>query len=327
MNHTINRRVSVGLCLICVVTVPSTQALPSVTTSKILPWVWKNKKCSPDIASKVNNVTLRQENSTATTINDEIYNVSNSNTTSVMRILETELWDGQQWQSSLSPSSPFSSLSCWTTVTGSVTNPPDQTNTTLWSFFCWRLENRYQFYSRHSWLGIYSQHNAVLPPLLRRIWLRNLQPDSKTTIPNSRSRSKMKPPLTDIVTTKNGSEIIVAINKARRKKNLFLFSFINAIAKDFKFKGFGYSFYKSLISSSIGFTFRVPLTYHFQFWERKKSTPSLSASASIFYPWCVTFSLSGSARLEAVHWTLARTLQWLQYIVLWVFWMYCRAFY
>jgi hypothetical protein len=78
-------------------------------------------------------------------------------------------------------------------------------------------------------------------------------------------------------------------------------SILQNMRDDWNFKGFGLSFYKSLIwLHSCGFSFRIPLTSNFGIFDRHPEWPKLSMSLSFYYPFTASLSLSCSVNLEYV---------------------------
>jgi len=85
------------------------------------------------------------------------------------------------------------------------------------------------------------------------------------------------------------------------------------VKDDWNFKGFGFSFYKSLIfKSSVGASFRIPLSVNWDVFERHPEWPRFTSSISFYHsmPWNPTigFFLSCSVNVE---WCKYVFMQWL----------------
>jgi hypothetical protein len=97
---------------------------------------------------------------------------------------------------------------------------------------------------------------------------------------------------------------------------------VRALIRDqFNFKGFGWTFYKSVLSvKSFGVAFRVPLTYNFNAWDQRRALPSITASAGVYYPFSAAVFLNASVRMEWIQWFLTTATSTVIYAVLWVLW-------
>lgn len=202
----------------------------------------------------------------------------NSNTTAVLQVTETEVWDGTKWKGGQHR---------WTTSdSGDPTVSPDKQEAPNGLEFAgdWKIVTTRDAYG---W-----EYTLAQPfPLRRRVWLRSLQKSTKAV--------------------------------RRRRK---LPAWLRAIRDDFNFKGFGWTFYKSLVfSDSVGVAFRLPLTYNFGAWERQPGLPSISSNFCLYYPFCGIAMVSGSMRVEWIHWAISRVVALSYYYVAWLVWNFWRG--
>ena len=80
---------------------------------------------------------------------------------------------------------------------------------------------------------------------------------------------------------------------------------LSALREQYNFKGFGWSFYKSLVfTRAVGAAFRIPLSANFDSYDQYLAAPYISASTYFGYPWMVVQFLSASLPLEAIKWTV-----------------------
>ena len=88
-----------------------------------------------------------------------------------------------------------------------------------------------------------------------------------------------------------------------------------ALVKDsWNFKGFGLSFYKSLLTArSFGMSFRLPILNNIDWWERQPAFPSLSISVAGFFPDLVMFLISTSVNVDFLAWVMGRTFRYALY--------------
>jgi len=90
---------------------------------------------------------------------------------------------------------------------------------------------------------------------------------------------------------------------------------LRPIYDSFNFKGYGLTFFKSLVSlRSFGLSLRLPLTTHFDLFDRRPWLPLCNLSGGMFYnskdylAGCVV--LSASLPVEVVRWGLGMGLDW-----------------
>ena len=74
-----------------------------------------------------------------------------------------------------------------------------------------------------------------------------------------------------------------------------------AIQQQYNFKGFGWSFYKSLLfMKSFGAAIRIPLSSNLDFYDAHKAWPYISTSTYFGYPWVIATFFNASMPLEAI---------------------------
>lgn len=113
--------------------------------------------------------------------------------------------------------------------------------------------------------------------------------------------------LRSIVPTTRQEETTVSTSTRKGKRQTSISSILTAIRDDWNFKGFGWSFYKSLIFlDSFGFSFRIPLSQNLDWWERHQLFPSISSSIGVYYPPTIAFFISISTNVDYLKWCLRR---------------------
>jgi hypothetical protein len=91
-------------------------------------------------------------------------------------------------------------------------------------------------------------------------------------------------------------------------------SILRSIQEQYNFKGFGWSFNKSLIFlHSIGATLRIPLSANFDSYEQYRAAPFISTGIYFGYPWAVATMLNASLPIEALRWLIAGILYKIQW--------------
>jgi len=96
---------------------------------------------------------------------------------------------------------------------------------------------------------------------------------------------------------------------------------MQAIRNDWNFKGFGFTFYKSLFYlKSAGVALRLPLTYNLGLFEKNPALPAVSWTLAIYYPWTIAVFMNVSFRLEFLKWLSRRAVERCIGTVLWIFW-------
>lgn len=88
---------------------------------------------------------------------------------------------------------------------------------------------------------------------------------------------------------------------------------VRAVRDDWNFKGFGWSFYKSLVvPNGLGVSFRCPLTTHLDWFDRHPAVPAITSSAGVFYPnWTACAFLNVSVPLAVVKFLVLKVYEWL----------------
>ena len=142
----------------------------------------------------------------------------------------------------------------------------------------------------------------------RRRWVRELRRISS-------SSSSSSSVLIDKTTDKRKKSI--QQQKARTKaqiarsrdRNMF-----QTLQKQYNFKGFGWSFYKSLLfMRSFGAAIRLPLSSNLDFYDQHAAWPYISTSTYFGYPWVVATFLNASLPVEAIKYIIGGVvwkLQW-----------------
>lgn len=252
----------------------------------------------------------------------------------VLQITETEVWDGSKWKSGESR---------WTTQQaadyqhhpaggrkskggsnksvriGSATSikdgqpcaSPDKQEPLEDMKFDgdWKIVTGGSSRDSYGW-----EYTVAQPfPVRQRVWLRNLvpvEPKPKKEIFKI-SRKKKKP-----------DDKLAVRQRAKRK----LPRWIRAVTDDYNFKGFGLSFYKSLVfAESFGVAFRIPLTYNFGRWETNRGLPSVSSSIGLFFPGTAMIAISTSVKLEFLKWISGRMVETTLYLLVASFWTFVRG--
>ena len=82
------------------------------------------------------------------------------------------------------------------------------------------------------------------------------------------------------------------------------------LKEEWNFKGFGWSFYKSLIFlESVGVSFRIPISQNLDWCERNQLFPSVTSSIGVYYPPTVAVFLNISGNVDYIKWCLVRVQQ------------------
>ena len=227
----------------------------------------------------------------------------------VLQITETEMWDGGKWKSGESrwtqqiENDPSNIGSAASIKHGHPCASPDKQEPPEGYTFEgeWKIVTGGSSRDSYGW-----EYTVAHPfPVRQRVWLRNLvqeEPKPKKEILKIRKKS------------------------VKKRKRLKMPRWIQAISDDFNFKGFGLSFYKSLVfPQSFGVAFRIPLTYNFGRWETMRGLPSLSSSIGLYFPGTAMISISTSVRLEALKWASARVTEVTFYLLLALIWTFVRG--
>lgn len=161
----------------------------------------------------------------------------------------------------------------------------------------------------------------------RRRWVRTLKRVS-TIIPSSSSGSSVAMATTNADTTaasgggkkssfmdakkKQSSKTLAKkpkVSTSRQRASIY------TIIKDqYNFKGFGWSFYKSLLlAKSFGAAFRIPLSANFDSYDKYLAAPYISTSTFVGYPWVIATFLNASLPLDAIKWAIGGVLWKIQW--------------
>lgn len=123
----------------------------------------------------------------------------------------------------------------------------------------------------------------------RRRWVRNLR-----RVGSSEQVVRERAERRDV------SKARVGVEEKKISPTLF-----KSIVDQYSFKGFGWSFNKSLIwKRSFGATFRIPLSSNFEFFDRYAAIPFASWTTYFGYPWVVATFLNASVPLEVLEWII-----------------------
>jgi hypothetical protein len=126
----------------------------------------------------------------------------------------------------------------------------------------------------------------------RRRWVRNLR------------RIGEQLPRDRIEKLKNETKAAVDVQEKKMSPTL-----LRTIVDQYNFKGFGWSFSKSLLwKRSVGATFRVPLSSNFEFFDRYAAIPFASWTTYFGYPWVIATFLNASVPLEVLEWIVGGIL-------------------
>ena len=80
---------------------------------------------------------------------------------------------------------------------------------------------------------------------------------------------------------------------------------LKSIQDSYNFKGFGWSFFKSLVfKKSFGAAFRIPLSANFDGYDKYLAAPYISSMTYFGYPLVIATFLNASIPLEAIKWIL-----------------------
>lgn len=262
---------------------------------------------------------------------------------SVYQLTETEVYDDRNrvWKAADSSSTGFgttttsssstsSTAARWTDATGRASPAPDKLVPVAGTEFVgdWKIVTG-SGRDAYGWEYVSTQASqsssstaAMVVPVRRRTWLRTLQPISSTSTttstPTTTTTSKVSTSLskTAAATALKPTTAKQSTRKPTRKqkrrtpilpKFLLPAVWIRAVRDDFNFKGWGWTFYKSLqTTDSVGLALKLPLTYNFDTWERHPALPSVGSSVCVYSPDTIVFFVSGSMRVEWIKWASSR---------------------
>ena len=99
--------------------------------------------------------------------------------------------------------------------------------------------------------------------------------------------------------------------------------------EDYNFKGFGMSFYKSMLFlKSAGVSFRMPILGNWDRWDSNPALPCVNGMISIYlFPFSISVALTSSVRMEAIKYLVRKTLTKTKYSIQYVLYQFIRSFY
>lgn len=127
----------------------------------------------------------------------------------------------------------------------------------------------------------------------RRRWVRELRRISSASNVRLNTKSSGK-----------DKQTIQQKKKARPKEQVMRSqdtNILQTLGQQYNFKGFGWSFYKSLLFlRSFGAAIRLPLSSNLDFYDQHKAWPYISMSTYFGYPWVIATFLNASMPIEAI---------------------------
>lgn len=210
--------------------------------------------------------------------------LSTSGTTSslVLQIVETEVYDGRIWKA---PGGSSRSQSFrWTDTDGEIAPSPDQ-----WKGYDWTSDWKIVTSPQRDEFGWEYEFQSRMP-IRRRVWLRTYNAGT-------------------------------AIRRKKKGKRSNVSKVVQLVMDDFNFKGFGFTFYKSLVFlKSFGVAFRIPGVTNFNTWESHPSMPNFATSIAYYTPGTFVLFLNASVRYEWLQWVLTNTVSTIVYAAAWLVW-------
>jgi len=225
------------------------------------------------------------------------------NNNGIVQVIESEVWDALEnvWKGAGISGSDGTSR--WTNEEGNPSPSPSEVIPPEgWEYLGeWKIVVKSSNNNdSKGWEYQYPeiQYQYLQPPTRRRIWLRSLtQTKRKPRTPLSRLIPKAPP--TTITSTS------VTTTKVKHLHANGLSRTMQKVRDDWNYKGLGFNLYKSFIfPSSVGIAVRLPLTIHFDTFDRNPAWPIISTSAAVFYPPMVAGFLSWSVHVEWVKWIM-----------------------
>lgn len=229
----------------------------------------------------------------------------NATSRSVVKIVETEIWDGSKWQ----PAQWMDSFGEKTVSSPEDTRLPRKASkwTTGWKIVVGESKDGWKYTWKRPHRGI-----------RERTWLRTYE------VKKISAKNKKKMKKEDNETAVPSTAVETDASSMEHTGPYFeLPPWMKLIRDDFNFKGFGWTFYKSLLSpTSGGVAFRFPITFNFDTFDRNPQFPSCSGSIAMYNnPWCLGLFLSASFRLEFLQWVLRRIAEQMAAAVIWIVWI------
>jgi hypothetical protein len=166
-------------------------------------------------------------------------------------------------------------------------------------------------------LGWEYEYQHQLAPTRRRVWLQ------KTIIadPNVQIKTAFTPKVLK-------KRSMLTIGGTKNKLLNPIVSIVARVRDDFHFKGFGMSFYKSLLYKySCGVAFRLPILANWDGWDRRPQLPSLSSQVCLYYPPTIAFCVSSSMNMEWWQYTCQRMYASLKQVIHLILYQVLRGFY
>jgi hypothetical protein len=232
---------------------------------------WRTEPILADRAP--DNVVTGSSLERSTSVGRNVAHQPPSSSSSVLTIYETEIFDRnkEEWIGA--------QPSRWSGGSGEVSSPPSKIPPPPNAQFegDWMIVTQER--DKLGWEYLYTSSNE--PPKRRRIWLRTLAPMVvEKSVPVRKTRTPLLAPY--------GRPFTTAWQRLR---------------DDFNFKGFGWTFYKSLLSKeSFGVAFRTPLSVNFDLLDRHQQVPSVTSSVSLYYPLMAAFFLNASLNVDYLRW-------------------------
>jgi len=122
----------------------------------------------------------------------------------------------------------------------------------------------------------------------------------------------------------SGSNVILNKSSGKKKKTIQQqkaqvarsrdTTLVQRIQQQYNFKGFGWSFYKSLLfMRSFGAAIRLPLSSNLDFYDNHRAWPYISTTTYFGYPWVIATFLNASLPVEAIKYIIGGALWKIQW--------------
>lgn len=226
--------------------------------------------------------------SSSTKKNETIFNSNNATIPSyndnTIETTETEIWNGRNWDP--------------TNVSTFEVPLPKHASKWITGWMLSTSKNVSSSSAETGWKYLLTQSQQAIR---QRKWTRMYASESSTIKKKKGSNKRKQRRALSIPTT--GTTPVTAEESC-------IHTWLQAIRDEWNFKGFGFTFYKSLISwNTFGCAFRLPLTFNLDSFERNPALPSMSMSLSLYYPWSLIFFINISLRLEFIKWAARRAIE------------------
>jgi hypothetical protein len=213
--------------------------------------------------------------------------------TSTIILTETEVFDGQSWQAV-----------SWTDATTGdpAPSPGDYPSSAVGNWISdWKIVTG-TLRDEFGW-------DYKTNRLRKRTWIRTYE-----ILPDAHG-SKHRRPTTALVHSSP------ATLSRRPTAPVLLSGWMQSVKDSYNFKGFGLTFYKSLVfRESFGLALRLPLTYNFNLWEQHPSLPTVGASLAVYHPWVICVFINTSLRMEVIQWAVTTSVATFVYVTCWMIW-------